>query len=97
MTVTGADELLVAVGTGYRGHDRQPVGPDQGPAEEVGRTLAAADLPYQRLREEHLADHRRLPTGHPPTGLADCHEPLFELIADLTVTDPTGRLPLGSP
>ena len=63
VTITGADEvlLLVAVATGYRGYDRQPVGPDEGPAEDVSRALATASArPYLWLRDEHIADHRRL-------------------------------------
>ncbi|WP_327065004.1 glycoside hydrolase family 95 protein [Kitasatospora sp. NBC_01302] len=63
LTVSGADEavLLVAVATGYRGPDATPVGPDDGPYQDVlARLAAAVDHPYERLREAHIADHRRL-------------------------------------
>ncbi|MFI9787280.1 glycosyl hydrolase family 95 catalytic domain-containing protein [Kitasatospora sp. NPDC051984] len=63
VVVDGADEvvLLVAVATGYRGYTEVPAGPEDGPSSEVAGMLAAASaLTYQRLLDEHLADHRRL-------------------------------------
>ncbi|WP_377268676.1 glycoside hydrolase N-terminal domain-containing protein [Peterkaempfera sp. SMS 1(5)a] len=62
VTVRGAREvtLLVAVETGYRGHHEPPVGPDEGPLDEVVRVLdTAAAEPYERLRAAHVAEHRR--------------------------------------
>ncbi|MFI9162507.1 glycoside hydrolase family 95 protein [Kitasatospora aureofaciens] len=63
VTVSRADEviLLVAVGTGYRGHTSAPVGPQDGPIQQVERQLnAAASEPYERLLAEHVAEHQRL-------------------------------------
>ena len=63
VTVTGADEIvaLVAVGTGYRGYAETPAGPDDGLAPRVTAVLdAGAATPFARLREDHVADHRRL-------------------------------------
>jgi alpha-L-fucosidase 2 len=63
LTVRDADEvvLLVAVATGYRGPAEPPVGPDEGPLDDVTCRLAAvAGRQYAYLRDQHVADHQRL-------------------------------------
>lgn len=60
--VTAADEavLLVAVGTGFRGWQRQPEGADAALAG-ARRWLDEADgQDFHQLREAHTADHQRL-------------------------------------
>ncbi|MGI5238383.1 glycoside hydrolase family 95 protein [Dactylosporangium sp. CA-139066] len=53
--------LLVAVATGFRGHDRRPVAdPDALAAEALARVDRLAGQPLSRLRERHAADHRSL-------------------------------------
>ncbi|PBC70348.1 glycosyl hydrolase family 65 [Streptomyces sp. TLI_235] len=62
LAVTGADEavVLVAVGTGYRGWREQPDGPQAALAEARRWLAGAGGQDYEKLRAEHLADHRRL-------------------------------------
>jgi len=62
VAVTGADEavLLVAVGTGYLGWREQPDGPYAALAEARRWLDGAGRQDYERLRAEHVADHRRL-------------------------------------
>ena len=80
MRLTGATSatVLVAAATGFRGWDRMPVGPDAGPAAEVAGLLdAAAEVPYDRLRTEHIADHRTL---HDRTVLTLGHDRALEAV-----------------
>ncbi len=61
--VTGADSvvILVGMGTGFRGFDRDPDLP-QAPimAKCESAVKAAARLTYARLRDDHVKDHQRL-------------------------------------
>src|SRR5262249_4161767 len=53
--------LLVSAATGYRGFDRIPDGRAAEIAASCRKVLDAAVLKgYQRLRADHIADHRRL-------------------------------------
>lgn len=89
VTVTGARSItiLTAIATGYRGFETAPGGPDDGPLEQVAALLErAAARPYDALRAEHIADHRRLfrattlrlgvqaPTAAVPTAAAPTDE-----------------------
>ena len=60
--VTGADEavILAAVGTGYRGWQTQPEGPEAALAEARRWLDEAEGQEFDKLRAAHLADHRRL-------------------------------------
>ncbi|MFF7051579.1 glycoside hydrolase N-terminal domain-containing protein [Streptomyces griseorubiginosus] len=70
--------VLVATATGFRGWDVLPDGPESGPEAEVARLLdAATGIPYDRLRAEHLADHRAL---HDRTVLSLGHDPALEAL-----------------
>ena len=63
VTVSDTDDvvILVAVATGYRGWRSAPIGPDRSVIEEAWQFVHAAQRrPYQELRAEHIADHRRL-------------------------------------
>jgi alpha-L-fucosidase 2 len=63
MRVTGATSavLLVAAASGFRGWDREPLGPGPELAAEVDALLdRAGALPYEGMRAAHVADHRAL-------------------------------------
>lgn len=63
LTVSDADAvtLLVAADTSYNGHRAHPGREGVDPAEEVEAVLAAVeDVPYERLRDRHTADHGEL-------------------------------------
>ncbi len=63
LTVSDADALtlLVAADTSYNGHRAHPGREGVDPSEEVEAVLAAVgDVPYERLRERHTADHDEL-------------------------------------
>lgn len=80
LRLTGATSatVLVAAATGFRGWDRMPAGPDSGPAAQVAGLLdAAAEVPYDRLRAEHIADHRTL---HDRTVLSLGHDRALEAL-----------------
>ncbi|WP_020138379.1 glycosyl hydrolase family 95 catalytic domain-containing protein [Streptomyces sp. 351MFTsu5.1] len=70
--------VLVAAATGFRGWDTEPDGPETGPTAEAARLLdAAAGIPYDRLRAEHIADHRTL---HDRTVLSLGHDRALEAL-----------------
>lgn len=80
LRMTGATSatVLVAATTGFRGWDQLPDGPEAGPEAEAARLLdAAAGIPYDRLRAEHIADHRAL---HDRTVLDLGHDPALEAL-----------------
>ncbi|RAG86710.1 glycoside hydrolase family 95 protein [Streptacidiphilus pinicola] len=60
--VTGADEavILTAVGTGYRGWQEKPGGPEAALTEARRWLDEAQAQEFDTLRAAHLADHRRL-------------------------------------
>ncbi|MBW4841029.1 MAG: glycoside hydrolase family 95 protein, partial [Paenibacillaceae bacterium] len=63
LTVHGARAVtfLLAAATDFAGYDKTPGSGGVDPAERCRITLsAAAELGYERLRERHVADHRRL-------------------------------------
>ena len=63
LVIEDADDivLLVAVATGYRGWRNPPVGPEGSVIGEARRLVSAArPRRYEELRDEHIADHRRL-------------------------------------
>ena len=63
LRVEGAKALtvLIAVGTGYRGYDRDPDLPSDAIAASCAQRLdVAARKPYAALRTAHMADHRKL-------------------------------------
>ena len=63
VVVSGADAvvILVGMGTGFRGFDRDPDLPAAVVAAKCESAVTAAGrVPYARLREEHVKDHQRL-------------------------------------
>jgi alpha-L-fucosidase 2 len=58
---TKAATVLIAMGTGYRGYDRDPDLPADAIAAACRQRLdALAGTPYAALRDAHVADHRKL-------------------------------------
>ncbi|KUO07360.1 glycosyl hydrolase family 95 catalytic domain-containing protein [Streptomyces sp. DSM 15324] len=80
LRLTGATSatVLVAAASGFRGWDRLPEGPESGPEAEVAELLdTAAEIPYHRLRSEHIADHRSL---HDRTVLSLGEDPALDAL-----------------
>jgi alpha-L-fucosidase 2 len=53
--------LVVATATGFNGFDKDPALDGRDPAPiAAAQVMRALDIPWARLREEHVADHREL-------------------------------------